>query len=204
MLAPSLMDVLIWRLLVGGGQAAQGDSFKLWQRKTDEEVKTAESMSGLGRKEITVLKRLDMLLSVLISGCFGREGEMRRSIISFKSRSPFPSLHWVPSSIHFIKVRHFFGAIKLEKKKKIPFFFPSLFLPFAHLHQPLSRCIESGETEKKEEIKDNERRLRRRSHVWINYILKNLSFASVYVGNLNECQLPLFVRLFIVAVSLLP
>lgn len=38
------------------------------------------------------------------------------------------------------------------------------------------------------------------SDVWINYILKNLSFASVSVENLNKCQMPLCVQLFIAAV----
>lgn len=46
--------------------------------------------------------------------------------------------------------------------------------------------------------KNNKRRQRRHSPVWINYILKNLLFASVSVENLNKCQMPLCVQLFIV------
>lgn len=202
-----------------GGKARQREKKVFWEEKGPGRRDESER-SACPEMTWYVLVSLNLWVP-------RRSGEEGSTVISFTSKRTelavskpaFNStvisnpLHKSPAIFFCLFLFLFYPhlpAPKRQNKKKRgdshPSFFP--FPSFTHLHQPLSVYIESGEIKREGEEKknkcqgekrekNNKRRQRRRSDVWINYILKNLSFASVSAQNLNKCQMPLCVQLFI-------
>lgn len=216
-----LMDVLL--LQVGGqrGQPLHTSSFRtsLQGLFEDRQIKR-RTVGGSGRGKAVGRDESErwgnpattwcVLVSLNLWVSWRREG-MRRAVI-FPSSGLFPSRHSIP--IHFIAApllcTHlaFKSAAQKDKTRGVDGKVIHILLPPARSFTSAIICVywKLGDKKKRrrektsgrQKKKNNKRRQRRRSPVWINYILKNLPFASVSVQNLNKCQMPLCVRLFIV------
>lgn len=204
-----------------GGKARQREKKVFWEekgpgRRDESERSACPEMTWyvLVSLNLWVPRRSGEEGSTVISFTSKRT-ELAVSQPAFNSTVISNPLHKSPAIFFCLFLFLFFfyphlPAPKRQNKKKKGWF-TSFFLSFSLIHSFTSAIIcvywkrrdkERGRGKKKQvpgrkKRKNNKRRQRRRSDVWINYILKNLSFASVSAQNLNKCQMPLCVQLFI-------